>query len=337
MSILVTGGCGYIGSHVCLELLDAEYDVVVLDNLSNSKSIVLERVTKITGKPVKFYEADILDVKALQKIFTKNKIDAVMHFAGLKSVEESCGMPLRYYHNNVTGTIILCSVMKEFNVKKIVFSSSAAVYGIQKIMPISETCATGAVNPYGRTKLIIEEILNDLYMADKEWSICSLRYFNTVGAHQSGEIGEAPNGMPNNLMPFIAGVAIGKYKELMIFGNDYDTADGTGIRDYIHVVDLARGHIKALEKILKSPGNNVYNLGTGKGYSVLEMVNAFEKASGIRINKKIVGRRDGDVAECYADVSRALKELNWKAGKSIDDMCMDTWRWQKQNPDGYTS
>ncbi|HPD56814.1 MAG TPA: UDP-glucose 4-epimerase GalE [Smithellaceae bacterium] len=337
MSILVTGGCGYIGSHACVELLNAGHDVIVLDNLSNSKSIVLERVAQITGKPVKFYEADILDVKALQKIFAENNIKAVIHFAGLKSAAESCSMPLRYYHNNVTGTIILCGVMKEFNVKKIVFSSSAAVYGIQKTMPISEACATGAANPYGRTKLIIEEILNDLYMADKEWSICSLRYFNAVGAHKSGKIGEAPRGIPNNLMPFIAGVAMGKYKELMIFGNDYDTADGTGVRDYIHVVDLAKGHIKALKKLLKSPGNNVYNLGTGRGYSVLEMVNAFETASGIKINKKIVGRREGDVAECYADVSKALKELGWRAEKSIDDMCLDTWRWQKQNPDGYQS
>jgi len=335
MSMLVTGGCGYIGSHVCVELLDAGYDVVALDNLSNSNPVVPEKITEITGKPVKFYKGDILDRDILKKIFTENKIEAVIHFAGLKAAGESVKEPLRHYHSNVGGAIALCDIMKSFNVKKIVFSSSAAVYGMQKNTPIDESASLHPASPYGRTKLIIEEMLKDLYISDNEWSVCILRYFNAVGAHESGKIGESPGGMPNNLMPFIAGVAIGKYKELMIFGNDYDTIDGTGVRDYIHVADLAEGHIKALEKILKSPGHNIYNLGTGRGHSVLEVVRAFEKASGIKINKKIVERRPGDIGECCADVSRAFNELKWKAQKTIDDMCKDSWRWQKQNPDGY--
>jgi UDP-glucose 4-epimerase len=335
MSILVTGGSGFIGSHTCLELLNAGFDVVVIDNLCNSKEESLKRVMKITEKKLKFYEGSILDKELLRKIFTENKIEVVIHFAGLKAVGESVKIPLSYYYNNITGTLVLCETMNEFNVKKLVFSSSATVYGVPKSVPIDETFPLSATNPYGNTKFMIEQILQDLYTSDHKWSISLLRYFNPIGAHKSGMIGEFPNGIPNNLMPYITQVATGKLKELMIFGNDYDTVDGTGVRDYIHVVDLAKGHIKAVEKVMSCTGIDAYNLGTGNGYSVLEIVKAFEKVSGIPIPRKIVGRRQGDIAACYASTSKALKELNWRAEKSIEEMCEDSWRWQQQNPNGY--
>lgn len=335
MSILVTGGAGYIGSHTCVELLNAGYDVVVADNLSNSKYESLSRVMEITGKTLKFYEVDILDKAGLEKIFAENSIEAVIHFAGLKAVGESVRLPLYYYHNNLTGTIILCEVMNQFHVKKLVFSSSATVYGVPERMPIREDFPLGATNPYGRTKLMIEDMLRDLYLSDTEWSISLLRYFNPIGAHESGRIGEDPNGIPNNLMPYITQVAVGKLKELSVFGSDYPTADGTGVRDYIHVVDLAKGHLKALEKIASTTGIDTYNLGTGTGYSVLEMVAAFEKASGKKVPYRISERRPGDVASCYADPAKAKNELGWTAEKGIEQMCSDSWRWQKNNPNGY--
>ncbi|OCA88299.1 UDP-glucose 4-epimerase GalE [Bacillus sp. FJAT-27225] len=335
MAILVTGGAGYIGSHTCVELVNAGYEIVVVDNLSNSKPEALKRVKEITGKEIKFYEVDLLDKEGLRKVFEESQIDAVIHFAGLKAVGESVSIPLRYYHNNITGTLILCEVMEEFGVKNLVFSSSATVYGMPEQVPISEDFPLSATNPYGKTKLMIEEILRDLYVSDNNWSIALLRYFNPIGSHESGNIGEDPSGIPNNLMPYITQVAVGKLKELQIFGNDYPTHDGTGVRDYIHVVDLSRGHLKALEKIVGTTGVEAYNLGTGKGYSVLDLVSAFEKASGINIPYKIVDRRPGDIAICYADPLKAREELGWEAEKGIEEMCRDSWNWQKNNPSGY--
>ncbi|WP_027725593.1 UDP-glucose 4-epimerase GalE [Tuberibacillus calidus] len=335
MAILVTGGAGFIGSHTCVELLDAGYEIVVLDNLKNSHETAINRIKEITGKDFAFYPVDMLNREAVEAVFTENTIDAVIHFAGLKAVGESVSQPLRYYHNNITGTLILCEVMQKFGVKKMVFSSSATVYGMSNQVPFTEDMPLSATNPYGWTKVMIEQILRDVYAADNEWAISMLRYFNPVGAHPSGKIGEDPNGIPNNLMPFITQVAVGKLKELRVFGNDYPTKDGTGVRDYIHVVDLAKGHIKALEKILKGQGVSAYNLGTGTGYSVLDMVNAFEKATGQAVPYKIVDRRPGDIAASFADPSRAEKELNWKAEKTLEDMCRDAWRWQSQNPNGY--
>jgi UDP-glucose 4-epimerase len=335
MAILVTGGAGYIGSHTCVELLKANKEIVVVDNFSNSKPEALKRVKEITGKEFPFYEVDLLDQKELTKVFEENLIEAVIHFAGLKAVGESVSMPLHYYHNNLTGTLVLCQVMQEFGVKNIVFSSSATVYGMPEKMPISEGFPLSTTNPYGSTKLMIEQILKDLYISDDNWSIALLRYFNPIGAHESGRIGEDPNGIPNNLMPFITQVAVGKLEELKVFGDDYSTVDGTGVRDYIHVVDLAVGHLKALEKVLKTTGVDAYNLGTGIGYSVLQLVSAFEKASGNKVPYKIVERRPGDVAVCYADPAKAKKELGWSAERGIEDMCMDSWRWQENNPQGY--
>lgn len=335
MAILVTGGTGYIGSHTCVELLDAGYDVVVVDNFSNSKPEVLDRITEITGKKVRFYEVNILDRNGLEQVFSENNIDAVIHFAGLKAVGESVEIPIRYYHNNITGTLILCEVMQEHKVKKMVFSSSATVYGMNNKSPLTEDLPLNATNPYGWTKLMIEQILKDIFVSDTSWSISLLRYFNPIGAHESGRIGEDPNGIPNNLMPYITQVAVGKRKELSIFGDDYDTHDGTGVRDYIHVVDLAKGHLSALEKIMTSTGVDAYNLGTGVGYSVLDVVKAFERATGVKIPYVIAERRPGDVAECYADPTKARKELGWKAERDLDDMCRDAWRWQKYNPNGY--
>ncbi|PGV48383.1 UDP-glucose 4-epimerase GalE [Bacillus sp. AFS037270] len=335
MAVLVTGGAGYIGSHTCIELLNAAHEIIIVDNYSNSKPESLERVKELSGKDFAFYEVDLLDRIGLEKVFAENQIEAVIHFAGLKAVGESVSIPLHYYHNNITGTLILCEVMKQYGVKNLVFSSSATVYGMPERVPISEDFPLGATNPYGRTKLMIEEILRDLYVSDPEWSIALLRYFNPIGAHVSGRIGEDPNGIPNNLMPFITQVAVGKLKQLQVFGSDYPTVDGTGVRDYIHVVDLAIGHLKALEKILPATGVEAYNLGTGTGYSVLEIVAAFEKASGVDIPYKIVDRRPGDVAVCYADASKAKKELGWTASKGIAEMCEDSWRWQKNNPNGY--
>ncbi|MDR4949541.1 UDP-glucose 4-epimerase GalE [Neobacillus cucumis] len=335
MAVLVTGGAGYIGSHTCIELLNAGRDIIVVDNYSNSKPESLKRVKELTGKDFAFYEVDLLDRVGLEKVFAENQIEAVIHFAGLKAVGESVSIPLHYYHNNITGTLILCEVMKQFGVKNLVFSSSATVYGMPERVPIQEDFPLGATNPYGRTKLMVEEILRDLYVSDSEWSIALLRYFNPIGAHESGRIGEDPNGIPNNLMPFITQVAVGKLKQLQVFGSDYPTVDGTGVRDYIHVVDLAIGHLKALEKILLSTGVEAYNLGTGTGYSVLGIVSAFEKASGVEIPYKIVDRRPGDVAVCYADPAKAKNELGWTASRGIAEMCEDSWRWQKNNPNGY--
>lgn len=336
MSILVTGGAGYIGSHTCIELIHAGYEIVVVDNFYNSKRESLNRIAELSGKQFTFYECDIRDAEGMDKIFKKEKIDAVIHFAGLKAVGESCQKPIEYYDNNVGGTLTLCEVMRNNGCKKIVFSSSATVYGCNNVSPLKETMQTGGTtNPYGTTKYMIELILSDLFKSDEEWAVSLLRYFNPIGAHKSGRIGEDPNGIPNNLMPFITQVAIGKRECLSVFGNDYDTHDGTGVRDYIHVVDLALGHIKALEKILGGTGLDVYNLGTGTGYSVLDVVNAFEKASGVKINYKIVDRRPGDIATCYSDPTKAFEELGWKAERDIEEMCEDSWRWQSQNPNGY--
>ena len=336
MSILVTGGAGYIGSHTCIELIKAGYDVVVVDNLYNSKREALKRTAELSGKQVPFYECDIRDKAGLSKVFSEEKIDAVIHFAGLKAVGESCQKPLEYYDNNIGGTLTLCEVMKEFGCKKLVFSSSATVYGMNNVSPLKETMPTGGTtNPYGTTKYMIEIILSDLFKADNEWSISLLRYFNPIGAHESGRIGEDPNGIPNNLMPYISQVSIGKLPCLSVYGNDYDTPDGTGVRDYIHVVDLALGHVKAVERVLGKSGLDIYNLGTGVGYSVLDVINAFEKASGIKINYKIVDRRPGDIATCYSDPSKAYNELGWKAERGLEQMCADSWRWQSQNPNGY--
>jgi len=335
MRILVTGGAGYIGSHTCVELLNAGHEVIVVDNLSNSKVTSLHRVRDITGKAIAFYEADLLDREALQIMFDIEKPEAVIHFAGLKAVGESVREPLRYYHNNITGTLVLCEVMAENQVKDIVFSSSATVYGDKNPPPLTEDMPRSAVNPYGRTKLMIEDILTDLHAADPEWNAILLRYFNPVGAHPSGLIGEDPNGIPNNLFPFITQVAVGRLPELQVFGDDYPTPDGTGVRDYIHVVDLALGHLRALDKLAENPGVRAYNLGTGRGYSVLEVVRAFEQASGRAIPYRIAPRRPGDVAASYADPSRAQAELGWQAERGLEAMCADAWRWQSQNPDGY--
>jgi len=335
MKILVTGGAGYIGSHTCLELLKDGHEVIVVDNLSNSKEESLKRVQELVGKSLVFYKVDLLDRAALDAVFSRLSVDAVIHFAGLKAVGESVTIPLSYYHNNITGTLVLCDVMGKHHVKNIVFSSSATVYGDPHQVPITEDFPLSATNPYGRTKLMIEEILRDLHRADEAWNVALLRYFNPVGAHPSGRIGEDPNGIPNNLMPYIAQVAVGKLPLLSVFGNDYPTPDGTGVRDYIHVVDLALGHLKALEKLTVNPGVVTYNLGTGRGYSVLEMVSAFKKASGKEVPYKIVGRRPGDVASCYADPSLAKEELGWTARKGIDEMCADAWKWQSNNPEGY--
>lgn len=336
MSILVTGGAGFIGSHTCVELLNAGYDVIILDNLCNSKRECVNRVEELTGKKVKFYECDIRDRAGLDKVFAENDIDAVIHFAGLKAVGESCQKPLEYYENNIGGTVILCEAMRDAGCKKIVFSSSATVYGEENKSPLNEDMPEGkTTNPYGTTKLYIERILKDTYAADSDWSVCLLRYFNPIGAHKSGRIGEDPKGIPNNLVPYVAQVAIGKRECLSIYGDDYDTHDGTGVRDYIHVVDLALGHVKAVAKTLGEKGCFTYNLGTGIGYSVLDVVKAFEKACGHPINYKIVDRRPGDLDTCYSDPSKALKELGWKAERGIDEMCEDSWRWQSQNPDGY--
>ena len=337
MSILVTGGAGYIGSHACVELLQAGYEAVVVDNLCNSSGESLKRVQEITGKTLKFYKADLCDDMALKKLFQNENIEAVMHFSGLKAVGESVSIPLRYYRNNIAGTLVLCEAMQQFNVKNIIFSSSATVYGDPDKVPITEEFPLKATNPYGRTKLMIEEILRDLHVADKNWNIAVLRYFNPVGAHSSGLIGEAPNGIPNNLVPYITQVAIGKRKELNIYGKDYPTPDGTGVRDYIHVTDLVLGHLKALEKLKTKPGIVTCNLGTGKGYSVLEMLQAFSKACGRDIPYKFVPRRPGDVATCYADPSRARDELGWTATKDLGEMCADSWLWQQKNPDGYNT
>ena len=338
MSILVTGGAGYIGSHTCLELLKAGYEVVVADNLCNSSEEAVRRVEKIAGKPVKFYQADILDREALNKIFDTEEIDSVIHFAGLKAVGESVAKPLEYYHNNITGTLILCDVMRNHGVKNIVFSSSATVYGDPAFVPITEDCPKGQItNPYGQTKSMLEQILTDFHVADPEWNVVLLRYFNPIGAHESGLIGEDPKGIPNNLVPYIAQVAVGKLQCLGVFGNDYPTHYGTGVRDYIHVVDLAVGHVKALKKIEEKAGVCIYNLGTGKGYSVLDVVKAYEKACGKEIKYEIKPRRPGDIATCYADASKAREELGWEAERGIEEMCADSWRWQSANPDGYRS
>jgi len=334
-SILVTGGTGFIGSHTVLELLSNQYKVVVMDNLSNSKRESLNRVEKLSGKKVTFYQCDLLDKSSLSKIFSENSFIGVIHFAGLKAVGESVEKPLKYYQNNITGTLILCEVMKEHGVKNLVFSSSATVYGNPDQSPLKESSALSAVNPYGQTKLTIEYILKDLYNADNGWNIALLRYFNPVGAHKSGEIGEDPNGIPNNLMPYITQVAVGKLEKLRVFGGDYPTPDGTGIRDYIHVVDLANGHLKALEKLNVNPGLVVYNLGTGKGSSVLDVVRAFEHANGLKIPYEITGRRPGDAAICYADVTKAAKELNWTTKYNLEKMCRDAWNWQTKNPNGF--
>ena len=336
MKILVTGGAGYIGSHTCVELLNTGYDVVIVDNLSNSKKTAVDRVEEITGKPVVFYEADILDADALETIFSEQDIDAVIHFAGLKAVGESVAKPIEYYHNNMTGTLTLCDVMRRHNVKDIIFSSSATVYGDPAVIPITEECPKGQpTNPYGWTKSMLEQVLTDIHTSDPEWNVILLRYFNPIGAHRSGRIGEDPKGIPNNLLPYVAQVAIGKLPCLGVFGDDYDTPDGTGVRDYIHVVDLALGHVKALEKLKDKEGVSIYNLGTGNGYSVLDVVHAFEKACGHAINYEIKPRRAGDIATCYCAPEKAKRELGWEAKYGIEEMCADSWRWQSQNPDGY--
>jgi UDP-glucose 4-epimerase len=334
-TVLVTGGAGFIGSHTSVELLNAGYDIIILDNFVNSKPESLKRIKELTGKDFKFYQVDIRDEEAMTKVFAENKIDAVIHFAGLKSVPQSIKEPLNYYDNNIAGTVCLCRVMDKAGCKKLVFSSSATVYGSKNPSPLREDMPTGGTtNPYGTTKYFIEQILQDLCVSDSEWGVSILRYFNPIGAHKSGRIGEDPNGIPGNLMPYITQVAIGKLECLNVCGNDYPTPDGTGVRDYIHVVDLALGHIKALDRLLKVKGCEVYNLGTGKGYSVLDVVKAFEKASGIKINYRIAPRRAGDVACCYADATKAKEVLGWQAQYDIDDMCADSWRWQSQNPNG---
>jgi UDP-glucose 4-epimerase len=335
LAILVTGGAGYIGSHTCVELLNADYEIVVVDNFLNSKAEVLNRIKEITGKTFKFYKISLLDEIALENVFRENSVEAVIHLAGLKSVRESVENPLLYYHNNILGTMILCEQMRKYGVKRIVFSSSAAVYGVPQRVPIREDAPLKAVNPYGQTKLMIEKILDDLYRAERDWSIALLRFFNPIGAHESGRIGEDPNGVPNNLMPYLTQVAIGKRKQLNIFGNKYPTHDGTGVRDYLHVVDLAKGHLCALKKVMETTGVEAYNLGTGKGYSVLDIVHSFMKVAGKEIPYIFVEPRKGDVAECYADPTKALRELGWKAEKNLEQMCADAWRWQRYNPDGY--
>ena len=335
MNILVTGGAGYIGSHTCVELLNSGSDIVVVDNLDNSCIKSIEAVKKLTGKDFKFYEYDLLDKENLEKVFVENKIDGVIHFAGLKAVGESTQIPLRYYHNNITGTLILMELMEKYDVNNIVFSSSATVYGMPKSVPITEDFPLSTTNPYGSTKLMLEQILTDAAKANDKLSVTLLRYFNPIGAHESGNMGEDPQGIPNNLLPYVAQVAVGKLEKVHVFGDDYPTPDGTGVRDYIHVVDLAKGHLKALNKISDETGVYVYNLGTGRGYSVLEVVTAFEKASGVKVPYKIVDRRPGDLATCYSDPTKAKEELDWVAEKGIDEMCADSYRWQHTNPNGY--
>lgn len=335
-TILVAGGAGYIGSHTCVELLQTGYDVVVVDNLSNSSQESLNRVKKITGKSVKFYEADVADKEAMDKIFNENDIFGVINFAGLKAVGESVEKPLEYYQNNITGTLNMCEVMRKHGVKNIIFSSSATVYGDPKTVPITEECPKGVcTNPYGWTKSMLEQILTDIQKADPEWNVILLRYFNPIGAHKSGLMGEDPNGIPNNLMPYVMKVAIGQLPQVNVFGNDYDTPDGTGVRDYIHVVDLADGHVKAIKKLEENPGLKIYNLGTGKGYSVLDVIKNVSKAVGKEIPYVIAPRRAGDIAQCYSDASLAKKELGWEAKNGIKEMCEDSWNWQKNNPNGY--
>ena len=329
--ILVTGGAGFIGSHAVVELLDSGEDVVIVDNFVNSSPEALERVKRITNREFGFYEVDLLDEKKLEKVFEENEIESVIHFAGLKAVGESVQKPIEYYHNNITGTLILLKVMKKYGCKKIVFSSSATVYGNPKELPIKENFPLSTTNPYGSTKLMIEQILQDVVVSDKDFSVAILRYFNPIGAHESGLIGEVPNGIPNNIMPYIMGVATGKYEELTVFGGDYPTPDGTGVRDYIHVVDLAKGHLKALDKIRNEKGVQIYNLGTGKGYSVLELIKTFEKVNDIKVKYKIGARRPGDIPACYADPSKAEKELNWKAEKGVEEMCRDSWNFALKN------
>lgn len=336
MTILVTGGAGFIASHTNIELLNAGYDVIVMDNLCNSSKETVARVEQITGKKVKFYEADMRNVEDLEKIFSENVIDVIIHFAGLKAVGESCVKPFEYYENNISGTLNIISMMRKYNVKKMVFSSSATVYGDPEVIPITEECKVGGVtNPYGQTKLMLEQILTDIQKADPDFDIALLRYFNPIGAHESGLIGEAPNGIPNNLLPYVAKVAAGVLDRVNVFGDDYDTPDGTGVRDYIHVVDLAKGHVCAVKKLLEHPGLVIYNLGTGVGYSVLDIIHNFEKACGKKIPYVIAPRRPGDIATCYSDPSKAERELGWKAQYGIDRMCEDAWRWQTMNPNGY--
>ncbi len=336
MAILVTGGAGYIGSHTCVELLNANEEIVIIDNYYNSKPESLRRISKITGKDFKFYECDIRDREGLRRVFGENSIEAVIHFAGLKAVGESCRIPLLYYENNIAGTVTLCQVMAEFGCKKMIFSSSATVYGEKNVAPYDEEMPTGGcTNPYGSTKYMIEEILKDLYKSDNEWSIALLRYFNPIGAHESGLIGEDPNGIPNNLVPYIAQVAVGKLDHLSVYGNDYDTHDGTGVRDYIHVVDLAIGHLKAVNFVREGSGIEAINLGTGVGYSVLDVVKAYEKASGREVKYEIVARRPGDIATCFANPQKALDLLGFKTERGIEQMCEDSWRWQFNNPNGY--
>lgn len=335
MAILITGGAGYIGTHAMVEFLEAGREVICVDNFSNSKPTALERVKEITGKDFKSYEVDLLDYDALERVFKENNIDCCIHFAGLKAVGESCEQPLRYYHNNLTGTFNLCSLLAKYGAKRIVFSSSATVYGKPASVPITEDFPLSTTNPYGETKLMIERILSDLYASDNEWSVSILRYFNPIGAHKSGKIGEDPRGIPNNLLPYVAQVATGKRPCLSIFGNDYNTHDGTGVRDYIHVVDLAKAHLRAMERAEQITGVEYFNIGTGVGYSVLDIVKAYERATGATVNYKIVDRRPGDIDECYADPTKAYEVLGWRAENNIEDMCRDSYRWQKNNPDGY--
>ncbi len=335
MAILVTGGTGYIGSHTVVQLLNDNREVVILDNLSNSKLCVLDRIKEITGKSVKFYKGDILNIDDIENVFKENEIDAVIHFAGLKAVGESVAKPMYYYHNNVTGTLNLCNIMSKYNCKKIVFSSSATVYGKPKSVPISEDFPLSTTNPYGETKLMIERILSDIYVSDNDWSVCILRYFNPIGAHESGLMGEDPKGIPNNLLPYVARVAFGKYDHVNVFGSDYATHDGTGVRDYIHVVDLADAHLKAIDFAMANTGIDYFNIGTGIGYSVLDIIHAYEKAVGHPIKYEICERRPGDIDECYANPEKALKVLGWKANFDIEKMCYDSANWQSKNPDGY--
>lgn len=335
MAVLVTGGAGYIGSHTSVELLENGYEVIIVDNLCNSDKIVLDKIKEITNKTPKFYEIDIADKDKLEVVFKENKIDSVIHFAALKAVGESVQKPLEYYSNNLINTLVLLELMKKYDVKKFVFSSSATVYGNPKTCPILEDFPLSATNPYGRTKLMVEDILRDICYSDKSMDVAILRYFNPIGAHKSGKIGEEPSGIPNNIMPYITKVAVGKLPNVNVFGNDYDTLDGTGVRDYIHVVDLANGHVKALEKLNQNPGLITYNLGTGNGYSVLQLIEAVKKASGRDIPYKFTERREGDIATCYADPSKARAELGWEAKYELDEMCEDSWRWQFNNPNGY--
>jgi UDP-glucose 4-epimerase len=335
LAILITGGAGYIGSHTCVELLEAGFNIIVVDNFSNSKPEVLNRITEITGKSFPFYELDLLNREELEDIFCRHRIEAVIHFAGLKAVGESVQIPLTYYHTNISSTLVLCEVMRKYGVHRLVFSSSATVYGSAERMPISEDFEVGATNPYGRTKQMIEQILLDLADSEPKWGIAILRYFNPIGAHKSGRIGENPNGIPNNLLPYLSQVAIGRLDRVNVFGNDYATIDGTGVRDYIHVSDLANGHVRALDRILTNSGTDIYNLGTGQGYSVLEMIAAFERASARSIPYAIAERRAGDSAICYADTAKALRELGWVGQRGLEEMCEDTWRWQSANPNGY--